>query len=708
MNMKTIRSELTADIIHQPTHEISEKELIETSFFANNEYLIHETGIYKLKSSNPKGSEKVYFWEKISGYYLRPITLLNTVDIDIDDDSTDANRDINTYHVAVEFINIRKEKKQLNIPHDLFADISRSKLIKVGYSLPPDLNTRREIQKAINAALEAGQSQHRRVDGVIVEPTIGFSEAFVRRGWVNHTTHIRESHPRFVGSTMKSRTRRRGEAKVQYDVFKQVLRSSRLACIFTAVAFAGYTKGRIRITSNFSPIYNLFGKRGKGKTTLASIIASIEGAPNKEFGLIRDSQSTYVGLESFLANYTNGFFIIDEIDEFFRNKDAAASRLLAIANNGGRSKFDQDTEATDGKQWNMVIVSTSNAPLEELIKGDIKEGAAQNRIFEFDIEDPEINIFQNTVDSERGDLIEYWLGLLNENYGHLYHDIIDYIVENADKLNENIRTYEAEMKKDPNYLRLKEDNRTIQSIALSMIGADIVGGVIGNEYGELCHQAIEIHKSRFSNIDEPEFDESEYHWEKVDTLKHWINANKGSFLWETYAYEEEPDGISSNNFIMLQKQRAKTLSHNADLKGNVYGIIKLERPMYDSNDFEGHIVLNTAGEEHFKRTFKVDMNDLKISAQALNLLEAKKLGKAKQDKLKIGTRGTFFKLTNRPAIHIDKENTKDLLDNDILKKFSEDNPSSVENIMDYAHSNIDNLQYEEEAMTFDDPDFTPF
>ncbi|MDP1159377.1 hypothetical protein Q6257_27945, partial [Klebsiella variicola] len=93
--------------------------------------------IYKLKSSMPKkGTKKEFFWDKISNYYIYPVQMLNTVDLDLEeesDETSDASKDINSFYIKVEFYNIRKEKKHLNIPHDLFADLSRSKLRKHGY-----------------------------------------------------------------------------------------------------------------------------------------------------------------------------------------------------------------------------------------------------------------------------------------------------------------------------------------------------------------------------------------------------------------------------------------------------------------------------------------------------------------------------------------------------------------------------------------------
>lgn len=706
--MNIIKSELSVDILQQPNKEITERELIDEAFFANNEYVIHESGIYKLKS----GKDKSYFWQKLTDFYIRPVALLNTVDINLDlkEELTDANKEINAFHVSIEFVNIRNEKRRLNIPHDLFTDLSRSKLIKTGYELPPDLNIRREIQKAINAALRQGQSSYVRTDGVRVEPCVEFSEAYTARGWVNDTTHIRESHPRFVGSTLKLRTDRRGEASIQYDVFKQLIKSSRLFALFTSVAFAGYTKDRIRKTANFSPIWNIYGKAQAGKSTLCLMIASIEGSPTKAAGLIKDSTSTWVGLESFLAGYTNGFFIIDEIDEFFRDK-TAVSRLLAMANNGGRSKFDQDTEATEGKSWNLNIISNSNDKLENLIKGDQKEEAATTRVFEFDVQDKELNIFGDHHDSEGKNIITDLQVKLLGNYGHLYQDIIDYIIANADKLDKDILIYEEELKRNPHYLRLKDDKRTVQCIALEMIGADIVGGVLGDEYGKLCHEAIAIHKSRFSNIDEPDYNEDDIHWDRMEMLKDFINANKGSFVWETYAYEEKDGDISDNNYLKQQKAKAKFFSTNADMKGNVLGFIKLDRMMEHAKDFEGSVILTAAGEAHLQRTFKVYISDLKAAANFLGLLDdGRKVHPVKQKKIGLETtRGTFFKLTHRPLVLTDNEqNVESLLDGNVVSQFSKDDATTVENIMRYAHSSVDNIIDDEENRLDFNEDFVPF
>ncbi|RIL14880.1 hypothetical protein CYQ92_24215, partial [Escherichia coli] len=166
----------------------------------------------------------------------------------------------------------------------------------------------------------------------------------------------------------------------------------------------------------------------------------------------------------------------------------------------------------------------------------MKEGAIESRIEEFDVQDPELNIFPEYIDDQGEDVVGRWQEEINDNYGHFYPMIIDYIVENADTLNKKIKIYEGELTGDPNYQRLKDDRRTIQTIALLKIGADMIKDIIGDEYGELCHEAIDIHKSRFSNVDEPDFDVNEDNWTRIDILKDWINANKGSFVWETYAY----------------------------------------------------------------------------------------------------------------------------------------------------------------------------
>jgi hypothetical protein len=54
MNMRTIKSELSTDIVYHEEEQYTEKQLIETSYFAARDYIIHETGIYKLKEQSKK------------------------------------------------------------------------------------------------------------------------------------------------------------------------------------------------------------------------------------------------------------------------------------------------------------------------------------------------------------------------------------------------------------------------------------------------------------------------------------------------------------------------------------------------------------------------------------------------------------------------------------------------------------------------------
>ncbi|MDP1335126.1 hypothetical protein Q6252_29185, partial [Klebsiella pneumoniae] len=75
----------------------------------------------------------------------------------------------------------------------------------------------------------------------------------------------------------------------------------------------------------------------------------------------------------------------------------------------------------------------------------------------FDVQDPELNIFPEYIDDQGEDVVGRWQEEINDNYGHFYPMIIDYIVENADTLNKKIKIYEGELTGDPNYQRLKDD-----------------------------------------------------------------------------------------------------------------------------------------------------------------------------------------------------------------------------------------------------------
>lgn len=185
----------------------------------------------------------------------------------------------------------------------------------------------------------------------------------------------------------------------------------------------------------------------------------------------------------------------------------------------------------------------------------------------------------------------------------------------------NIYAYEGELINDPNYKIIHDERRTIQTIALSKIGADIVGAILGEEYGMICHEAIDIHKSRFSNKDIPQFDVNEKHWDNMDILKLMINANKASFVWETYAYSDD----DSSNRVAAQKSEAKRYSDMAQSKGNVLGIIHLNSPMETPNDFDGYVILNTMGDEHLRRSFKLEITELVASAKKLELYDTKRV-----------------------------------------------------------------------------------
>lgn len=708
MNMRTIKSELSTDIVYHEEEQYTEKQLIETSYFAARDYIIHETGIYKLAKSNPAKDKKAnYYWIKITDYYIYPVQILSTVDLE--GDNNDANKDINSMYVNVAFKNIRNEKKILSIPLDQFSDLKSSKLKKAGYLLPYSDNQQlKEIQKAVSTVLATAQSPYKRLDGKIIDDEnqlIDCLPAYTKRGWiVDSLIHIRESHPQFVGVS-KTRTKRVGNASIQITVFQELIKSSRLASIFISVAFASYTKGLIRKTANFSPIYNIFGEKGKGKSTLEAMIASIEGAPNREYGLIRDSKTTFPGLEELLASYTNGFFVIDEIDDMFRGSASdAISKLMTIANNGGRSKYDKDTEVSEGKMWNSIFFTTSNKSLYELTRGDMKQSAIDSRIFEFDVEDPEINIFGINLEEGRGDVVEWWLNQLDQNFGHLYPLIIDYIVKHVDELRTNIYAYEGELINDPNYKIIHDERRTIQTIALSKIGADIVGAILGEEYGMICHEAIDIHKSRFSNKDIPQFDVNEKHWDNMDVLKLMINANKASFVWETYAYSDD----DSSNRVAAQKSEAKRYSDMAQSKGNVLGIIHLNSPMETPNDFDGYVILNTMGDEHLRRSFKLEITELVASAKKLELYDTKRVRGAKQLLLgSTSTREKTFILKNRPVvIETESEEAKNALLDEAFINNSIDSKADLEEIIKYAHSNVDTV-VDGEPLELDD-DFVPF
>ena len=130
--------------------------------------------------------------------------------------------------------------------------------------------------------------------------------------------------------------------------------------------------------------------------------------------------------------------------------------------------------------------------------------------------------------------------------------------------------------------------------------------------------------------------------------------------------------------------------------------------MTPPNDFDGYVILNTMGDEHLRRSFKLEITELVASAKKLELYDTKRVRGAKQLLLgSTSTREKTFILKNRPVvIETESEEAKNALLDEAFINNSIDSKADLEEIIKYAHSNVDTV-VDGEPLELDD-DFVPF
>lgn len=589
--------------------------LIESAYFSNDEFLIHDTGVYQLSWNK---FLEMHEWKMLHDSFVLPIEFLQLNPKSTEEKSNN-NDQINETYVRVLFKSADENKnKNMLLRFDEFDNICRSKLCKTDWMKPPRFE--RAFQVALQSALKLGQKEYIRHDGKIAKPFVEKKRCFNTKGWVTDDAgndfHIRDNHPQFVGN-VKPRTARGGSAIVCVNTFKAMMNESDQTCVEMAWHAASYTRGYLRITSNFSPMLVKHGKPGAGKSTSSLMMNAIECRPEKGECLFVSYKTSHVAFERLLADYTNGPVHIDEIDLIGKgNPDDTAEAIINICDGTPRSVADSDVEYTKGRTHKSGLIGTANQPLSEVMRGAAKAEAAKDRILELDFLDPDIPYFKNVSLNK---IEEYHTALLS-NYGHIYPLFIDCIIKNKEDLDTEFLVYENEI--DLKHKSMKERYRVKQMIAFLRIGADIVGKVFGEEYGKKCHSLIDIIQKRKCE-EAPETIENFTEVKIMTSLKEWILANKTNFEWATFAYCKNENNTNNHT---LQKEHAKYLTEGAHRKNNgIFGVITLDRPMLNEKDFEGNIVIYPSGQDNMKRVHKIIPRDVKSAAEKLDLAEIKRL-----------------------------------------------------------------------------------
>lgn len=632
----------------------------ETIYFECDEGKITNRGIYL---RNIKKSGEQYDLLK-HPYYIFPMEVYRAIDSN------------NEAFVKFQFQTIADEVSEVFIPNAHLNNFSKhGELQQAGFPPPPASIVSR-LSALILLALKALPADKKSF--------IGYSQP----GWTaDGKFHIRPGHPKHIGigaeygSLMKA-----GTKEAQYETYRVGIKESLLVGFNMAAGVAGYMRGKI-FNSSVSQMIVYHGKKNAGKSTLLQAIAAIQGKPTTEAKTnMFSGKSTEASLDREFAGNNHGVVALDESDDvLLSNKTKGISRLMNFGNKGGNTRMESGVSTT--YSYDITLFASFNADYEETIGGHEKSEALGSRIIGIDIMHPKLNTFKDAKSANN-----FRNGLL-ENYGHMYEDIIDYIINNHDKIKEKYTEMYNEIFNDTAFYFLRDDQpRALEFFSICYAGAMALGDILGDE--ECTVRAIEainilVDEYRSENIDNAMMQEKE---RKIvphsiyESLKEFVKTNPYRFHWKKYAFAEQHDeyNISSHDLHRLQKQKAKDI--NARHSGNnvTLGIIEINQVMFHEDDFQGFLYLNELGYKEFEKAYNIPKGNLIRALKNINLIALPSSEKTDEVKLSLNLalKNSFLKSRTHKII---------LQEVNVLSESNEIKvqETTVENM--FAEDDVDNL-----------------
>uniref|UniRef100_UPI00158DFD2C DUF927 domain-containing protein n=1 Tax=Caballeronia sp. BCC1704 TaxID=2676300 RepID=UPI00158DFD2C len=422
--------------------------------------------------------------------------------------------------------------------------------------------------------------------------TCGWVKIADPRTGIETHEHIRPGSPLYTGRA-RPMSAKAGSAEIQKIVLSRMCETSPAFAFLLAVASGSYLRGfAADLKFLFSPIVQIFGKRSRGKTLMLNSCASLQGKPGKEGGIVNDQKTTMAGFEHIFAGATHGFLCVDEADEIAaRPRFSGAEDLMYYTNNGGRSKSSRDQRAIAGAVWDLIFIMSGNARISVTVRGAPKEEALVSRLFELDIEDPEVGTFEVVTETA-----EYGMKL-QENYGHIYPEIIATLKTDEEKRESwlsEFRTTSENLRTSHELRHFKDEQRLVHLFALASAGAVILEDIVSEEAGVAAAKAVQILIDRYRKHDDSDTTTAEdiAAYQKVISFYSFVGANMGNFIVDGYAWAGEGATPAEQ---MLKAQNYTNEARRAG-GGATWGHIKQKRPMEHEEDFEGIIYLFKKGE----------------------------------------------------------------------------------------------------------------
>ena len=112
--------------------------------------------------------------------------------------------------------------------------------------------------------------------------------------------------------------------------------------------------------------YNFKGPSSRGKTTIGLAAGSAAGGGHAKYGFMRSWKSTANGLEPIAAQHNDNLLVLDELG--LLDPQVAAETAYMLVGGVGKARANRDGRARPPAEWRVILLSTGEVSIGDLIK----------------------------------------------------------------------------------------------------------------------------------------------------------------------------------------------------------------------------------------------------------------------------------------------------------------------------------------------------
>ena len=219
-----------------------------------------------------------------------------------------------------------------------------------------------------------------------------------------------------------------------------LIQDSKIALVVTCLCISSILLEFFNLSSR---LVNLWGGKGKGKTLISQMGATIwgcgidpaRGANSETPPFMRKAESTINAIELMLKSYSPFPLILDELTEL--RADVLYDCQYKISSGCGKTRSTSNMKEAEANRWQLNVISTSEVSIAETVASGKRplHGGQRDRAIDIPIDD--LGIFSCFEDEKAfADLTIHLKEVTNQFYGTPGEAIIEYIVNHPEVLRE--------------------------------------------------------------------------------------------------------------------------------------------------------------------------------------------------------------------------------------------------------------------------------